>query len=242
MKKTALFFLFLFWTAISFSQIFGKSEGVTKYAASKVIDPVYGITMYDKLNPQIGGDSSRSNNKGYATQGWEEDYYESGGILHKGYYEDGQLRTYKNFYENGALERSFKIIDFKRCGMEIFYIDGKLKSTTIFYNGSPLKSTDYYPTGQVEYDIENDKSLDYIIYRKSFGQDGKPQEIFELINEKKKIFSQKEYYDNGNIKAEGELKFNPYKSDYMKDGVWKLYDESGKFIKTEKYAYGELLK
>ena len=104
-----------------------------------------------------------------------------------------------------------------------------------------LKATDYYQNGQIEYEIEHSKKMDYIIYRRSYLENGKPQEIFELINEKKKEYSQKEYHENGNLKSEGELKYNPYKFDYMKDGSWKIYDEKGKYIKTEKYAYGERL-
>ena len=126
--------------------------------------------------------------------------------MHKGYYEDGQLSSYKNYYENGTVERVFKIIDFKRCSMETFYSDGKLRSTTIYFSGCVLKATDYFPNGQIEYELENDKSLDFILFRKSYKEDGKPLEIFECTNPKKKVFNQKEYYDNGNIKAEGELK------------------------------------
>jgi len=242
MRKLIVLLFFVFSMHFAYAQIFGHSEvATTKYEAEKVMDPTYGIIMYEKLNPQIGGDSSRSDKKGYAVQGWEEDFYVSGGLLHKGYYEDGQLRTYKNFYENGNVERSFKIIDFKRCGMEMFYPDGKLKSTLIYYNGSVLKATDYYPNGQIEYEIENDKNMNFILYRRSYTADGKPQEIFECTNEKKKLFYQKEYHENGNLRTEGILKFNPYKMDYMKDGDWKIYDVKGKFIKTEKYAYGEKL-
>ena len=83
--------------------------------------------------------------------------------------------------------------------------------------------------------------MDYILYRRSYTETGKPQEIFECTNEKKKLFYQKEYHDNGNIRTEGPLKYNPYKMDYMKDGDWKVYDGNGKYTKTEKYAYGEKL-
>ena len=125
--------------------------------------------------------------------------------------------------------------------METFYSDGKLRSVTTYFGGNILKAMDYYQSGQIEYEMENDKSMDFILYRKSYNESGKPLEIFECTNPKKKVFYQKEYYDNGNLKTEGELKYNPYKSDYMKDGTWKVYDESGKFLKNEKYAYGERL-
>jgi antitoxin component YwqK of YwqJK toxin-antitoxin module len=241
MRKSVVIFILFVYTFAVYGQRFGKSEDVVKYDPEKVIDPTYGIIMYEKMNPQIGGDASRSTAKGYAAQGWEEDYYTSGALLHKGYYEEGQLRTYKNYYENGNVERSFKVIDFKRCSMEIFYPDGKPKSVIIYYNGNLMKATDYYPNGQIEYEIENQKNLEYIIFRRSYSEDGKPQEIFELTNEKKKLFYQKEFHDNGVLRTEGLLKFNPYKMDYMKDGPWKVYDDNGKLIRIEKYAYGERL-
>ena len=241
MNKIIAISLFLLSAFQLSAQRLGRNEEAKKYDPASVMDPTYGIIMYEKMNPQIGGDSSRSNSKGYAAQGWEEDYYTSGTLLHKGYYEDGQLRTYKNYYENGNIERSFKVIDFKRCGMEIYYPDGKIKSVIIYYNGNTMKATDYYPNGQIEFEMENQKNLDYIVFRRSYSEDGKPQEIFELTNEKKKLFYQKEYHENGIIRTEGMLKFNPYKMDYMKDGYWKVYDENGKLVRNEKFAYGEKL-
>ena len=56
-----------------------------------------------------------------------------------------------------------------------------------------------------------------------------------------KIYSKKEYYENGNIKAEGDMLYNPAVSDYQKDGAWTVYDESGKPSK-EKWVKGEEIK
>ena len=88
---------------------------------------------------------------------------------------------------------------------------------------------------------ENAKSMEYLIMRKSYAKDGKPQELMELTNPKKKIYSKKEYYENGNIKAEGDMLYNPAVSDYQKDGAWTVYDESGKPSK-EKWVKGEEIK
>jgi antitoxin component YwqK of YwqJK toxin-antitoxin module len=221
------------------AQFFGQVPEQTKYNASKVIDPEYGITMYEKLNFSIGGDSVRNDKRGYAASGWIQDIYESGAVIHKGYYEEGHLKIYKNFYENGTVERAFKVIDFKKCNQQIFYPDGKLKADITYYEGSVLMETDYYPNGQIEYIEENSKSMEYLIQRKSYAQDGKPQEIFEMIDSKKKIYSKKEYYENGNLKSEGTMKYNPAVIDYQKDGTWKNYDESGKLVSTETWQAGE---
>lgn len=239
MHKNYLF-IFLIISSVKFSkaQFFGQIPEIKKYNASKVVDPEYGITMYEKLTFATGGDSVRNDKKGYACQNWVEDQYESGKILHKGYYEDGVLKTYKNFYENGNVERFFKVVDFKRCNMQLFYSDGSKKSEITYYDGGPQIWTDYYPNGQIEFSEESAKSLEYLIYRKSYLENGKPQELFELTNPSKKVYSKKEYYENGNLKAEGEMKFSKIMIDYQKDGNWLIYDESGKVTK-EKWVNGE---
>ncbi len=233
-----MLFLLLISLDNSFAQFFGQIPEKKKYNASKVIDPDYGIRMYEKLNFQIGGDSVRNDKKGYAVQGWVEDEYESGATIHKGYYEDGHLTLYKNFYPNGNLERSFMITGYKRSTMQIFYSDGKLKSQISYFEAGPQVWTDYYENGQIEYTEESTKNMENLIYRKSYSQDGKPQEIFEVTNQKKKLYSKKEYYENGNIKAEGPMIFNPNMFDYQKDGIWTVYDENGKATK-EKWVRGE---
>jgi antitoxin component YwqK of YwqJK toxin-antitoxin module len=240
MKQLISLFILLFaGSHFANAQFFGQIAEPTKYKASKVIDPDYGITMYEKLNFAIGGDSVRNDKKGYAAQGWIQDIYENGSVIHKGFYEDGHLKIYKNFFENGNVERAFKVIDFKKSNEQIFYSDGKLKADITFYEGGTLLETDYYPDGKIEYMEENSKSMEYLVQRKSYGPDGKPQELFELIDPKKRIYSKKEYYENGNIKSEGTMKYNPAMIDYQKDGTWKTYDESGKLVSTETWQSGE---
>lgn len=237
MKKTLVLILMFYSSHVVFAQFFGQVPQPVKYDAKKVVDPDYGITMYEKLNFAIGGDSVRNDKKGYACQGWVEDFYNSGPMIHKGYYEDGHLKIYKNFYENGNVERVFKVVGLKSSNMQLFYADGKMKSDVTYYKGDPQVWKDFYPSGQIEYEEENTKSMEYLIYRRSYAEDGKPQEIFELVDPKKKRYSKKEYHENGKIKAEGELKFNPSVIDYQKDGTWKVYDENGN-VTTEKWVNG----
>jgi antitoxin component YwqK of YwqJK toxin-antitoxin module len=241
MKKAIFLLAIIISVKTSVAQFKGQIPEEKRYDAAKVIDPDYGIKMYDKLNFQIGGDSVRNTKKGYACQGWVEDYYTTGEVIHKGYYEDGHLTLYKNFFPNGNVERSFSVSGYKRSSLQIFYSDAKIKSTVTFYENSPQFWTDYYQNGQVEYTEENSKDMEYLIYRRSYAQDGKPQELFELVNPKKRIYSKKEYYENGNIKAEGSMIFNPSLYDYQKDGAWIEYDEKGKPTK-EKWVKGEQIK
>lgn len=241
MKKFILLSFYVVCTQTAFAQFFGQVPTVTKYNASKVVDPDYGIKMYEKLNFSIGGDSVRNDRKGYACQGWVQDIYESGSVIHKGYYEDGHLTTYKNFYENGTVERSFKPVDFKRCNMQLFYQDGKIKSNITYYDGSPQMWTDYYNNGQIEYIEESSKNLEVLLQRKSYLIDGKPQEIFEITDIKKRIYSKMEYDENGNIKSQGPMRYNPSVLDYQKNGLWKEYDATGK-VTEENWVNGERVK
>ena len=234
---TILCFFVVYWNNAS-AQFFGQIPQATKYDPAKVIDPVYGIKMYEKLNFATGGDSVRNDKRGYACQGWIQDTYLSGAIIHKGYYEDGHLTTYKNFYENGIVERSFKALDFKRSNLQVFYPDGKLKSNVVYYETAPQLWQDFYNNGQVEYEEESSKKLEFLMMRRSFAEDGKPQEIFEIVDPKKRIYTKKEYYENGNIKSEGTMRYNPSALDYQKIGTWKEYDENGK-VTEENWVNGE---
>lgn len=238
MKKLLfILFIFIFNSSTIFAQFFGQIPQQTKYNAAKVVDAEYGITMYEKLNFALGGDSVRNDKKGYACQGWIEDIYESGKIIHKGYYEDGHLKLYKNFYENGNIEREFKVIDFHKTSMKLYYPDGKIKSDIIYYDGQSLIWTDYYSNGQIEYYEENDKSMQFVIKRNSYEENGTPKDLFEMIDPKKKLYTKKEY-ENGKLVAEGTIKYNKQVGDYQKDGIWKIYGSNGK-VTEEKWVNGE---
>ena len=227
---------FLFCLSVnSFAQ--GKKGDV--YAFKDIYDSVYGINHYDPLNKEIGGDSIRNDKKGYAVQGWVEDYYTDGSLLHKGYYIDGQLKAYKNFFQNGQVEREFKMTDLTRSLSVSYYPTGQ-KRTNIIYSGTNvIKEEDYFATGQLEYIEEYDKKGQYYLQKKSFTKDGKPTLLFELIDSKKKIYSSKEYDDNGRMEEEGQLFYNEAENDYKKNGKWKFYKENGEVKEERTYVNGE---
>ncbi|MBK6835536.1 MAG: hypothetical protein IPG89_15175 [Bacteroidetes bacterium] len=234
----SLFFIFSFTSFKAQTSFANQIPGAQKYDPTKVVDSEYGIQMYEKLIFALGGDSVRYNKKGYNVQGWMEDFYTTGTILHKGFYEDGQLKVFKNFYPNGNVERSFRIIDLKRCEQIEYFQDGKIKSEIIFYDGNTQKQTDYYPNGVISYVEESEKNNDYLYKRNSYKEDGNPTIIFEILDKKKKTYTHKEYFDNGKLKEEGEMKFSVDASDYVKEGTWIYYDESGKETRKEKYHNG----
>jgi len=222
-------FLFLLLAAVSFAQV---RHGDT-LEFSQVNDSAYGINIYEPLNRVLDGDSIRNDAKGYALQGWMEDYYLNKQVLHKGYYIDGQLKTYKNYFPNGQLEREFKMTDLNKSSIFIYYQDGKLKVNAVYSGSAVIKEEDYYSSGQLEFIEEYDRKGEYYLQRKFYNPNGKPTSILEITDQKKKFYSSKEYYDNGNIKEEGQIVYNESIGDYQKNGKWKFYDESGK-LKEEK--------
>ncbi|MBX7095574.1 MAG: hypothetical protein K1X56_12710 [Flavobacteriales bacterium] len=211
------------------------------YEAASVIDSTYGIMLYERLNPHTEGDSIRMCGN-YACQSWIEDFYVSGELLHKGFYIDGQLKTYKNFYPNGNVERDFKAIDNYRSSVKLFYPDGKLKSEIKYNEGSPESWTDYSASGAITYQEQALKNSTILEFKKFFFDNGAPQKIMEIKDKKKYIYSYTEYHSNGKIKAEGSKVYSEGLGDYLNEGTWKSYDENGNPVKTENFSKGELLK
>lgn len=222
-----------------FAQFDDQLPQKRNYTAAEVTDSTYGINIYEGLNFALGGDSVRHDKKGYACQGWIEDYYTNGQLLHRGYYESGHLKMYRNYYDNGQVERIFKIVDLRKCNMQVFYSTGKLKSDIAYFDGNPQFWRDFYPHGGPEFIEEHHKSMDYVIQRRSFYENGNPESVFELIDARRKIYSKKEYYENGTVKEEGTLRFNSQIADYQKDGSWKIYNETGSLTAEELYVNGE---
>ena len=241
-KILATLFSFFFFCAFSqMAQDYSDQvPQLKRYDSKDVVDSTYGITMYEKLTPLLGGDSVRYDKKGYNIQGWWDDFYKSGKLLHKGFYLDGQLRAYKNYYENGQIERTYRMLDNKHCELSLYYPDGKIKSEVHYYNMVPNRQTDYFPNGNIDLQEESHGDGDYLIKRNTFYENGYALIIFELTDKRKKLYMHKEFFETGKIKEEGTLKFYEAKSDYVKDGEWKYYDESSKLLKTENYQNGEL--
>jgi len=210
------------------------------YIPDAVIDAKYGIVMYEPLNMMLGGDTVRHNQKGYACDGFVEDYYTTGELLHKGFYVEGKLKIYKNYYPNGKMERNFRMVDLKKSKMTLLYKDGVIKSNIVYIENEALKWEDFYPNGTLEFIEEYNKSFEYYVLRANYFENGEPQSVLELVNKKKLEYTQEDYYDNGNIKESGAVKYDRNMFDYKRVGTWLLYDESesGKAIKEQKYING----
>jgi len=209
-----------------------------RYNQTEVLDSLEGIKIYNKLISSIGGDSITYNKAGYNLQGWNEDYYSNGKLLHRGYYVDGKVIVFKNFFENGQIERSVLNPDPMRCTIDVFYEDGKQRKQLSYYNGLPQKKYEYYSNGLPKYVEENEKEMQYLTLKKSWYSNGQMENALELTDTKSKKYNQKVYYPSGELKEEGTLVLSENGKEYLKDGVWYFYDIGGKKKKSEKYRSG----
>ncbi len=232
---------------LSFSSVTGWSQrfadqipGIKRYTTDEVIDPVAGIKMYNKLTPSIGGDSVRYNNAGYNLQGWQEDYYMNGKLLHKGFYVDGQIKVFKNYFESGQIERSIVVSDPARCSVDIYYPSGTVRTQILYYSGNAQNEYSFFPNGTKASVLEKDKDAQYIYRSSKYYEDGSPSKEISLIDKKTKKYSDKEYYENGKVKVEGYSLYDPSSKDYQKEGEWVYYNEKGQAVKKEKYKNGKL--
>lgn len=240
-KRPVYIFFALSLCFTAYSQKFSDQvPQLKRYTPAQVIDPDYGIIIFNRMAPSIGGDSLRYTKDGYNAQGWQEDFYMSGKLLHKGFYADGFIKIFKNYYENGQVERNLTIVDAKRTKLEIYYEDGKVRSTINYFDGNTQNQYDFFKNGSPEFVEENDKDIEFLYKRNSFYENGLPASMFELVDKKTKKYLKKEFYENGKLKEEGNMYLRKDVGDYQKEGVWTYYDEKGNSIKTEKYHSGQV--
>lgn len=184
--KSILSILIFFISVSLYAQndLTDKSLYFKTFDAKDVIDETYGINIYEKLNMMLGDKSTRNGINGYAANGFLEDYYTTGELLHKGFYVDGQLKIYKNYYPNGNIERNFRMVDIKKSKMTIFYEDGTMKSDIVYIENEALSWIDYYPNGMIEFEEIYDKSFQYYEKKANYYSNGKPENILELTDKK----------------------------------------------------------
>lgn len=241
MRRIALLTSTLLLVLIAFAQknnLNDKSLYNNTYDADAVIDKKYGIIMYEPLNMMLGTDTVRNDQNGYAANGYEEDYYTTGQLLHKGFYVDGQLKIYKNYYPNGNVERNFRLVDLKKSKMTKYYEDATVKSNIVYIGNEAQKWEDYYPNGTLEFIEEYNKSFEYYVFKANYFENGTPENTMELTNKKKLIYTQIYYHNNGKVKEQGEIKYSKEVFDYQRIGSWKHYDKNGTAIKEVKYSDG----
>jgi len=211
------------------------------YDLKDIYDSTYGIQLFDKYNPATGGDSVRKNLQGYMSNGFIQDHYKDGTLLHKGFYTDGVLSLYTNYYPNGQEERAFKAVTERKSEMKKYYSSGKIRSDVLFFDGNAISYHDSYENGNPSYVEEYDKKHERLLQRCSYFEDGKPESLFVPITDKSPIkYSHKEYYPGGTqLKEEYIMLFSPDALDFIKDGEDKAYDEKGTVTSDIIYVDGQ---
>jgi len=154
---------------------------------------------------------------------------------------DRQLKVYKNYFPNGKVERNFRLTDIKKSKMTIYYADGKIKSEIEYIENQAVKWQDFYPNGNPEFVEEYDKNIQYYVFKANYFENGTPENTLTLTDKKKLILKQIYYHANGQLKEEGEMKYNKSIFDYERIGTWTLFDETGKPTKKVKYASGKVV-
>ena len=236
MKKLFKYFFILFISLEANAQRFAEQvPQIKRYYQKDIVDSVKGICVYNKLLESIGGDSVTYNKAGYNLQGWNEDYYISGKLLHRGYYIDGKVIVFKNFYENGQCERTVVNPDPLHCNMDVYYENGKQRFQINYYDGLPQKKYEFYFSGLPKYAEENEKEMKYLTLKKSWYSNGQQESTLEIVDSKLKKYTQKNYFNNGQLKEEGILVLGTDSKTYVKDGIWTFYDKNGKNKRTEKF-------
>ncbi|MFZ5552063.1 MAG: toxin-antitoxin system YwqK family antitoxin [Bacteroidota bacterium] len=208
---------------------------------TSVVDPEYGIMLYEPLNFQLKGDSVRMCGT-YACQSWVEDVYTTGALLHKGFYIDGQLKTYKNYYPNGNIERDFRAVDNYRSSAKLYYENGQLKSEIRYNDGDTEFWVDYNEKGIKVYEEQSVKSMEYLEFRNFYFDSGSPDKLMILKDKKKLNYTYQEYHSNGKLKIDGHKLYDTNRFEYVNHGTWKYYDESGNLVKEELWEKGEKVK
>lgn len=243
MTKFILTTIFLFALILIGTSQQNLEDQLTKAPTydQSIVDDVYGITLYEPLNISLDGDSVRMK-RGYAVNGWIEDFYTDGKMLHRGYYIEGQLKIYKNFYPNGKLEREFANIDNFRSKSTLYYANGVIKSQVKYMEGFPKLWIDYHPNGKMEYYEEYHRNLTYHIAKRSYFNNEQASSLFELTHKRKLTYTLNEYYENGGNKLKGHLVYSKKSYDYERTGTWVYYNTDGSESKEEKYVDGKLKK
>ncbi|MBK9759352.1 MAG: hypothetical protein IPO90_05100 [Flavobacteriales bacterium] len=197
------------------------------------------IETYEPLNAALGGDSVRFCD-GSPCTGWVEDHYPNGQLLHRGYYKDGQLLVYKNYHVAGKLEREFKVTSDTKCLLRTYHDNGNVRSEVDYVSGDALHYTDHYPNGQLRYEEQKHPEDPYYTMMDLFAEDGKPISTLHIIDKRKVIFEQKEYWPSGVVRIAGRSQFNPRRFDSQRIGEWTYYTEQGIVDSTERYIDGKV--
>lgn len=200
-------------------------------------------------------ESGKVSSEGWMVDGkpdleWKS-YYESGNIKTVGKRKQGELDSIWEFYSlNGLRERVTTYRNGLREGLETTY-DNKGKKQSDIHFVAGIKNGEakyYYPTGEIRQVVkfnenkEEGRSLEYAedgriiteyTYRSGFIYAEEKINRYDKENLKTGIW--KIFFENGKVQEEGSWHQG------QKHGIYKYYDDTGKFLRIERYELGVLL-
>ena len=238
MKKVPfIFFLLSFGLQPAYSQNASKKEYITRYTQTQLVDSAEGMLIYKKMMHVLKLDFELLREQGSVVQGWNEEYFDNGQLMHISYYKEGNLVLFKNFYETGQCEHSITYTDPQNCNIEVYFENGGLKNQIHFINGVPEKMTEFFANGLPKSQIEFNVEASCISSRRVWFLNAELQTELVALDFKNKKYSDKSYYPNGSIKEEGELLYLSETKEYIKTGTWQVFESSGKKKSSEKFKF-----
>ena len=236
MKNIWLIFFAVFIHCLTLkSQEHAQNENVRWNTQAQVLDSTEGILIYNKMMSVIKEEYILIKKNGYEVKGWNEEYYDSGQLLHISYYRDGRLVLFKNFYESGQCEHNVAYTDTLNCTIDVYFENGSIKNQIAFYSGMPKKLTDFFPNGLPKNNIEYDKDQQCVYSKRNWYVNAELQSELVMLDKAGKKYFEKVFYPNGQIKEEGELIYIRESREYLKTGTWATYESSGKKKHSEKF-------
>ena len=238
MKKALIIsFLLSFGFKPASSQNTTKKEYVTRYTQTQLLDSAEGMLIYRKMMHVLKLDFELLSEQGSFVQGWNEEYFDNGQLMHISYYKEGKLVLFKNFFENGQCEHNITYTDPQNCNIEVYFENGGLKNQIHFINGVPEKMTEFFANGLPKSQIEFSLETSCISSRRVWFLNAELQSELILLDSKNKTYSDKAFYPNGSIKEEGELLYSTETKEYIKTGTWKVFESGGKKRSSEKFKF-----
>jgi hypothetical protein len=73
-----------------------------------------------------------------------------------------------------------------------------------------------------------------------FGPDGTPASTLKLVDKKRVVFEQQEFWPNGRLRASGRSQFNKHSYDTQRIGAWTWYDMNGVPDVEQRYVDGKV--
>lgn len=216
-----------------------KHNYIPRYTQSQIIDSCDGANLYRRLMNVLEEDYVQLKSLGYDVQGWNEEYFESGQLMHISYYKDGKAVLFKNFYENGQCQHYITYTDSSACNIDMYFEDGALKHQLTYCNGKPKKIAEFYQSGLPKVLIEFDQEADCVSSKKFWFRNAEIQEEIKLEDAVAKKYSDTMYFPNGQLKEKGELIYVTETKEYVNVGSRTTYESSGKKNHTTKYHFSQ---